>query len=153
MMKKGALFLGLLFSGSIAMANQCAFDLLGTDTRDYKDSEGNLVKQIIIPSSCTYFTINLRNVTKMHKTAMGHNVVIAKAKDVKAIALDGAIAGVGKDYLKPGDTRIVAASKMVGGGEHTSVRFAVSKVKEGGYDFFCSFLGHERKMRGKLIVK
>ena len=84
---------------------------------------------------------------------MGHNVVIAKAKDVKAIALDGAIAGVGKDYLKPGDTRIVAASKMVGGGERTSVRFAVSKVKEGGYDFFCSFLGHERKMRGKLIVK
>ena len=93
-MKKGLLFLGLLFSGSLAMANQCAFDLLGTDTRDYKDSEGNFVKQIIIPSSCTYFTINLRNVTKMHKTAMGHNVVIAKAKDVKAIALDGAIAGV-----------------------------------------------------------
>ena len=76
-----------------------------------------------------------------------------KEKDVKAIAIDGAIAGITKDYLKPGDTRVLAASKMVGGGEQTSVRFPVKKIKDGGYDFFCSFLGHERKMHGKLIVE
>ena len=58
-----------------------------------------------------------------------------------------------KDYLKPGDTRVLAASKMIGGGDKTSVRFPVAKIKGGGYDFFCSFLGHETKMHGKLIVQ
>lgn len=142
-----------LFSVSAFAADKCSYDLLGTDTRDYKNEQGEIVKQIIVPSSCTNFTITLRNVTKMHKNIMGHNVVIAKEKDVKAIAIDGAIAGVKKDYLKPGDTRVLAASKMIGGGDKTSVRFPVAKIKGGGYDFFCSFLGHERKMHGKLIVE
>ena len=74
-------------------------------------------------------------------------------KKGRQVAIDGAIAGVKKDYLKPGDTRVLAASKMIGGGDKTSVRFPVAKIKGGGYDFFCSFLGHERKMHGKLIVE
>ena len=153
-MKKSILLLIMgAFSVSAFADSKCAYELLGTDTRDYKNAQGEVVKQIIVPLSCTNFTIMLRNVTKMHKNTMGHNVVIAKEKDVKAIAIDGAIAGITKDYLKPGDTRVLAASKMVGGGEQTSVRFPVKKIKDGGYDFFCSFLGHERKMHGKLIVE
>ena len=153
MIMKSLLFFVVILSAPLMAADKCSFNLLGTDTRDYVDEQHRIVKQIVVPSSCTYFTINLRNITKMHKTAMGHNVVIAKSSDVKAIALDGAIAGVTKDYLKPGDRRVLAASKMVGGGEVTSVRFPVKKIKVGGYDFFCSFLGHERKMHGKLIVE
>ena len=84
---------------------------------------------------------------------MGHNVVIAKASDVKAVSAAGVKAGVKGDYLQAGDPKVVAASKMVGGGEKTSVKVPVAKIKAGGYDFFCSFPGHEIKMHGKLTVK
>ncbi|MBO7381071.1 MAG: hypothetical protein J6U05_05310 [Neisseriaceae bacterium] len=47
----------------------------------------------------------------------------------------------------------MAASKMVGGGEKTSAKVSVAAIKAGGYDFFCSFPGHEVKMHGKLTVK
>ncbi|MBR5939966.1 MAG: azurin, partial [Neisseriaceae bacterium] len=45
------------------------------------------------------------------------------------------------------------ASKVVGGGESTSVKVPVAKIKAGGFDFFCSFPGHEIKMHGKLTVQ
>ncbi|MBR5939868.1 MAG: azurin [Neisseriaceae bacterium] len=153
MIKKMIIVVGLALSISAAWADSCSFELHGTDAREYRDLQGNLVKQIVIPSSCTEFKIGMKNVTKMHKNLMGHNVVIAKADDVKAIAKDGAIAGISKDYLKPNDSRVVAHSKMIGGGEVTSVTFPVSAIRSGDYVFFCSFLGHEVRMRGKLIVQ
>ena len=153
-MKKSILLLIMgAFSVSAFADSKCAYELLGTDTRDYKNAQGEVVKQIAVPSSCTDFTINLRNGTKMRKTAMGHNVVIAKSNEIKSIIKDGVRYGVRDDYLKPGDKRIVAASKMIGGGEKTSVRFPVAKIKDDNYDFFCSFMGHDRKMRGKLVVE
>lgn len=153
MIKKLIVIAGFALFSSVALADSCSFELNATDTREYIDLKGNLVKQIVVPASCSKFTINMRNITKMLKTVMGHNVVIAKASDVRAISRDGAIAGISKDYLKPNDSRVIAASKMVGGGEVASVSFPVSAISGGDYVFFCSFLGHETKMRGKLVVQ
>ena len=119
----------------------------------YADAAGNAVPEIVVAATCADFTINFEHIGKMPKTAMGHNVVIAKADDVKAVAANGVKAGVKGDYLQAGDPKVVAASKMVGGGEKTSVKVPVATIKAGGYDFFCSFPGHEMKMRGKLSVK
>ncbi|MBQ9259447.1 MAG: azurin [Neisseriaceae bacterium] len=153
MLKKGLLVSALFLSGAFAAAADCSFELKGTDAMTYTDTAGKPVPEIVVPASCADFTINLEHVGKMPKTAMGHNVVVAKSGDVKAITAAGVKAGVKGDYLPAGDAKIVAASKMVGGGEKTSVKVPVAKIKEGGYNFFCSFPGHEMKMNGKLTVK
>ena len=132
-----------------ATATGCSFDLKGTDTMTYTDAAGKPVPEIVVPASCQDF----EHTGKMPKAAMGHNVVIAKSADVKAVSAAGVKAGVKGDYLQAGDPKVVAASKMVGGGEKTTVKVPVAKIKEGGYDFFCSFPGHEIKMHGKLTVK
>ena len=119
----------------------------------YTDAAGKPVSEIAVPAACSEFEIRLDHIGKMPKTAMGHNVVIAKASDVKAVSAAGVKAGVKNDYLQAGDPKVLAASKMVGGGEKTSVKVPVAKIKAGGYDFFCSFPGHEIKMHGKLIVQ
>ena len=137
----------------VATATDCSFDLKGTDAMTFTDVAGKPVPEIVVPASCQDLTINFEHTGKMPKTAMGHNVVIAKAADVRAVATNGIKAGVQGDYLQASDPKVVAASKMVGGGEKTTVKVPVAKIKEGGYDFFCSFPGHEIKMHGKLTVK
>ena len=69
-----------------------------------------------------------------------------------AIARDGMT--VSPEHIKAGDTRVIAASKMIGGGESTSVSFDVSKIKAGGpFKFFCSFPGHLTLMQGNIAVQ
>lgn len=153
MLKKVLLLSALSLTAASAMAAACDYELGSTDQMTYVDVAGKPVAQIEVPAACKDFTINLKHVGKLPKTAMGHNVVIAKTADVKGIAADGLRAGVANDYVKQGDARVVAYSKMIGGGEKTAITFPVAKIKGGDYDFFCSFPGHEMKMHGKLIVK
>ena len=131
----------------------CSFDLKGTDAMSYTDASGKAVPEIIVSASCDNLTIHFEHVGKMPKAAMGHNVVIAKSDDVKAVAANGVKVGIKGGYLQEGDPKVVAASEMIGGGEKTSVIVPVATIKAGGYDFFCSFPGHELKMHGKLSVK
>lgn len=153
MLKKVLSASALFLVAATAMAADCSYNLVSTDQMTYTDTAGKAVPQITIPGSCKDFTINLSHSGKLPKTAMGHNVVIAKTADIAGIVKDGVRAGVKKDYLKPGDTRVLAHSKLIGPNEKTSVTVPVAKVKAGGYDFFCSFPGHEKKMHGKLVVK
>ena len=106
---------------------------------------------IVVPASCAQFTINLKHVGTMPVAAMGHNVVVSKEADMAAIAADGA--AVSPEHVKAGDTRVIAQTKMLGGGESASVTFDVAKVKDGGpFKFFCSFPGHLVLMQGSLEV-
>ena len=84
---------------------------------------------------------------------MGHNVVVAKTADMKGIDSDGIKAGLAADYLKVGDTRVLAHSKVVGGGESTSWKIPVAKLGAGPYSFFCSFPGHSALMKGTITLK
>jgi azurin len=68
--------------------------------------------------------------------------------------MDGQAAGPDNNYLKPGDTRVLAATKLIGGGEETTISFDPSMLEAGGdYTFFCSFPAHYVLMNGKLIVE
>ena len=110
-------------------------------------------KEITVPSSCKQFSITLKHNGKMPAAAMGHNVVIAKTADVDAVAKEGAGAAA-TNYVKDGDTRVIAHTKVVGGGEKDSVTFKTDVLEAGGdYDFFCSFPGHYAVMRGKVVVE
>ena len=71
---------------------------------------------------------------------------------MQPIATDGLGAGIEKNYLKDGDARIIAHTKVIGAGEKDSVTFDVSKLDFliEKYGFFCSFPGHISMMKGTL---
>lgn len=130
-----------------AVVNNCATEIEGNDAIQYN------VGSIVVPASCSQFTITLRHVGKLPVAAMGHNVVITRNDDVQAVVADGLTAGAAAGYVKAGDARIVAHTEMIGGGQSTSVTFDASKLKAGGpYTFFCSFPGHVVTMIGTIGI-
>lgn len=131
-----------------ATVANCATEIEGNDAIQYN------VGSITVPASCSEFKITLKHTGKMPVAAMGHNVVITKTADMQAVAADGVAAGAAAGYVKAGDARVIAHSTLIGGGETTSVSFAVSKIKDGGpYEFFCSFPGHSALMKGTISVQ
>ena len=113
------------------------------------------IKEIKInKASCPEFTVEVDHIGKLPAAAMGHNVVITKTADVDAVVKDGGAAGAATNYVKADDERVIAHTKVVGGGEKDSVTFKTDKLEAGGdYDFFCSFPGHYAVMRGKVVVE
>ena len=148
-MKKYAFALsGLLLAGAqFAQADECSFTLNSNDAMQFDQ------KSIAVSKTCKEFTLNLAHTGKLPKTVMGHNWVLTTTADSKAVASDGMAAGADKDYVKPDDARIIAYTKIIGGGETTSVTFPVSKLAaDGAYTFFCSFPGHIALMQGSLTL-
>jgi azurin len=85
---------------------------------------------------------------------MGHNVVIASTEDYQAVVNGGMKAGLTADFVDSSDNRVIAHTKIIGGGEKTSVTFPGGRLKPGGdYKFFCTSPGHVSLMRGQVIVK
>lgn len=109
---------------------------------------------IAIDSQCKEFTVKLVHEGKLPKNVMGHNWVLSKAADVSAIASEGIKAGLEQQYVKQDDARVLAYTKVIGGGEETSVTFGTDKLSpQQEYVFFCSFPGHSTVMRGTLALK
>jgi azurin len=130
-----------------AWAADCATEIDGNDAMQYSKTS------ISVPASCKQFTVTLKHTGKLPKATMGHNWVLAKTADMQGVVADGVAAGLAKDYVKDGDTRVLAHTKVVGGGESDSVTFATSALKSGGpYSYFCSFPGHSVVMKGSLAL-
>ena len=147
-MLRKILFASVLMLGApAAMAATCSVNLEGNDMMKFN------VANIDVSKSCKDFTINLKHTGKLARNVMGHNVVVAKTADMKGIDADGIKAGLAANYVKAGDTRAIAHSKVVGGGESTSVKIPVSKLGAGPYSFFCSFPGHSSLMKGTITLK
>ena len=132
-----------------AVVENCATTIESNDAMQFN------ADSITVPASCTQFTINLKHVGTMAANVMGHNVVIAKTADMKAIDTDGIKAGLAAEYVKAGDTRVIAHSKVVGSGETTSVSIPVANLTAAGapLSFFCSFPGHSALMKGSITLK
>jgi azurin len=136
-----------LVSGHL-LAAECSVDVDSTDQMTFN------TKAIEIDKSCKTFTVNLGHSGSLPKNVMGHNWVLSKTEDAQPIATDGLSAGIEKDYLKEGDARVIAHTKVIGAGEKDSVSFDVSKLEAGqGYTFFCSFPGHISMMKGAVTLK
>ncbi|HEY9280733.1 MAG TPA: azurin [Eoetvoesiella sp.] len=128
-----------------AMAAQCDITIESNDAMQFN------MKEMTVDKTCPQFTVNLKHVGKLPKAAMGHNWVLTKESDMQGAATDGMGAGLPNDYVKPDDARVIAHTKVIGGGESTSVTFDVSKLAAGeNYTFFCSFPGHSAIMKGAL---
>jgi azurin len=135
----------LLFacSGAFAADKLCTVDIAGTDQMQFDK------KEIVIAPDCTEVQINLKHTGKLPAQAMGHNWVLTKTADVGPVASDGLGAGLANDHVKKGDVRVIAYTKIIGGGQTTSVKFPTSKLKKGeAYTYFCSFPGHWSIMKG-----
>jgi len=137
----------LTLASSVAFADDCAVTIGANDAMQFDK------KSIIVSKACKKFTVTLNHTGKLAKNIMGHNWVLTKTEDSQAVATDGVAAGVDKNYLKEGDTRVIAATKLVGGGESTTVDLPVAKLAKGSYTFFCSFPGHVALMKGTLTVE
>lgn len=136
-----------LASGHL-LAAECLVTVDSTDQMTFS------TKAIEIDKSCKTFTVDLTHSGSLPKSVMGHNWVLSKAADAQPIATDGMSAGIEKSYLKEGDTRVIAYTKIIGAGEADSVSFDVSKLEAGqDYAFFCSFPGHISMMKGTVTLK
>ena len=130
-----------------AMAADCAVTVDSTDAMQFT------TKSLTVPASCKEFKVTLKHTGQLPKTVMGHNFVLGKTADISGINADGMKAGADANYVKAGDPRVIAASKLIGGGESTTVTIPVAKLKAGeDYTYFCSFPGHAALMKGTLTL-
>jgi azurin len=135
-----------LFS-SAALADGCKVEIEGNDAMQFN------LKEIKVDAGCAEIEVTLKHVGALPKATMGHGFVVTTAADMQAVANDGIAAGIDNNHIKPGDDRVIAASKLVGGGETTTLTIPGSKLEAGGdYMFFCPFPGHNAMMKGKFIV-
>lgn len=144
------LFLAFLCLGGIGLAHadECVIDVGVNDNLAFAPTTITISK-----SSCKNVTVNLKHSGKIAKNAMGHNWVLAKKSDAQSLAQAGWSAGLDNNYLPPNDARALAFTKIIGGGESTSITFDTATLEAGGdYTFFCSFVGHYFSMNGVFNV-
>jgi azurin len=126
-----------------AADDPCKLEISGNDLMQYDKTE------LSAPATCKEITVTLHHAGKLPKEAMGHNWVLVNAKDLVEVANAGLTAGLPNNYVPPGDKRVLAHTKIVGGGETTSVTFPTSILKKGGaYAYLCTFPGHNALMHG-----
>tara|TARA_B100001093_G_scaffold97906_1_gene89919 strand:+ start:130 stop:639 length:510 start_codon:yes stop_codon:yes gene_type:complete len=107
---------------------------------DKNKIEVNIGKNIVL-------TLNHKG--KVSKEFMGHNFVLLK----KGVNVDEyakkAVLAKSNDYI-PNSDEAIAYTKMLGGGESTTISFLAPEA--GTYNYICTFPGHYMMMRGELIV-
>jgi azurin len=131
-----------------ATVSNCSTEIEASDAMQYN------VGSIAVPASCDNFKITLKHTGKLPVASMGHDVVITTQANMQAVDQESASAGLDNGYIKADDPRVIAHTKLIGGGETASVSFPVSKIKSGGpYMFFCSFPGHSALMHGTIGVQ
>ena len=83
-------------------------------------------------------------------TVNSHNFVMVQDGTKDDVAGDGTTAGPGNDWVKPGDSRVIANTVLIGPGETAEVTFTAPAP--GIYQFVCTFPGHNFTMFGDFVV-
>jgi azurin len=123
----------------------CKLDISGNDAMQFDK------KELDVAADCAQVELTLTHSGKLPAAAMGHNWVLVKTADVTAVANAGMSAGLANNYLIPNDVRVIAATKIVGGGQSAAVTFPTAKLTKGGdYSYMCTFPGHYVIMKGVL---
>src|SRR5437764_923254 len=123
---KGLRLLGagaLLLAGGVAYADPCKITIDSNDMMQFSAHE------LTVPAACTDVEVTLRHSGKLPAKVMGHDWVLAKDSDVSGIVNAGLAAGASRGYLPENDKRIIAATKVVGGGESTTVKFSTAALE------------------------
>ena len=135
-----------LFAAPASAADNCKAEITGNDLMQFDK------KELKFDASCATIEITLKHIGKLAKEAMGHNWVLVNTADAMAVANDGLSAGLAANYIKAGDKRVIAHTKVLGGGESDTIKIPASALKKGGdYSYECTFPGHVALMKGKFI--
>src|SRR3981189_3602900 len=138
--------LALLLGARAVYADSCSVTIEGNDRMQFN------LQQITVPSECGEVEVRLRHSGRMSAKVMGHDWVLAKDSDMSSIVNAGLAAGLTRGFLPDNDKRIIAATKVVGGGESTTVKFSTAALVQGArYVFFCTSPGHSSVMRGRFL--
>ena len=145
---KSGVVLALFLSGTqVVLAEDCKRSIDATDMMSFN------IKEMKVPASCKEVTVTLNHVGTLASNVMGHNWVLSKTDDFQALATTGMSAGLANNYLPPNDKRVIAFTKVIGGGESASVTFSLDTLSAGKeYTFFCSFPGHWAIMKGSFTI-
>ncbi len=145
-MKRLIVGLGLMLAASMANA-ACEVNVEVGDSLAFSESS------IAVEASCDTVTINLKHTGSLPAAAMGHNWVLSKTAEYEAVAAAGMAAGLDANYLPADDARVLVYTKIIGGGEETSVTFSLSDLDASeSYTFYCSFPGHTGLMNGTFTI-
>ncbi len=136
--------LSLALCSSPILAAECATEIEANDMMQFSKAS------IDVPASCKQYKVTLKHTGKMPKASMGHNWVLTATPDYAPVAKDGMSASLDTNFVKAGDTRVVAHTKVVGGGESDTVTIDTAKLTAPEYTYFCSFPGHAMMMKGTL---
>ena len=129
------------------LAASCEQTIEGNDMLQFN------LKEIVMSSTCSEVTINLKHTGQLAGNIMGHNWVLSTTEDFMAVALAGGAAGPSDNYVPSNDSRVIASTVIIGGGEETSVTFSLASLGIGeDYTFFCSFPGHYAIMKGTFTI-
>jgi azurin len=149
MLKKWFISTGMVAAAvmsSSVFAADCSVEISGSDQMRFDKNEVSVSKE------CTEVTVTLKHTGQLPVNAMGHNWVVTETAQMSSVINAGMSSGLESNYLPKDNEGVLAATKLIGGGEETSVTFDVSDWnKEGDYTFFCSFPGHSALMKGKFV--
>jgi len=135
----------LTSSPAAAADDKCKLEISGNDQMQYDK------KELDVPATCAQVTLTLHHSGQLPAAAMGHNWALVNTGDLTAVANAGMSAGLANNYIPPGDKRVLAHTKVVGGGQSDTITFPTAGLKKGGdYSFLCTFPGHNALMRGKF---
>ena len=127
-----------------AAAGEATLEISGNDQMQYDKKELRV-------KAGQKVTLTLHHSGTMAKTAMGHNWVLLKQGTDKAAFAAEAISAVDNDYIPEGTDAVIVHTKVLGGGESTTITFDAPAAGE--YEYICSFPGHYALMNGKFIVE
>lgn len=148
-MKKLTIMLVGIASALLAFGNNhTEVTITGNDTMQFDIKSFNASKG-------TDFKLTFKNVGKLPKIAMGHNLVILK-KGVSAIKFGQKVlaAGGNANNALPESVMndVLAHTKLLGPGETEVINFKVP-METGSYQYVCTFPGHFAMMRGVMEVE
>lgn len=145
---KFSYFITLLILPSLSIfADSAQITISGNDTMqfDLKSFEVKAGQKV---------ELTFKNIGKIPKIAMGHNLVVLK-KGISAVAFGQKAMGAGANATNAlpesvkGDT--IASTKLLGPDENETITFTVPET--GDYEYVCTFPGHFALMRGIMKVK
>jgi|TARA_B100001094_G_scaffold63933_1_gene59899 azurin len=132
---------------NISFAQDCSQVIESNDAMQFN------MKEMRVSSDCQSLTITLKHVGNLPQQFMGHNWVLSTTEDMMPLTGVSMQAGA-PNYLPENDSRVIAATEMIGGGQESSVTFDVSALNSSTeYTYFCTFPGHYAIMKGVFIIE
>jgi azurin len=124
----------------------CKLEIAGNDLMQFDK------KELKVAGDCKQVELTLKHTGKLPAQTMGHDWVLVKTADLNAVANAGMAAGAAKGYVDPADKRVIVHTKVIGGGQSSTVTFPASALKKGeSYSYLCTFPGHSALMKGAFV--